>query len=147
MNSGELASVLLCLISMVAARPETEQGEMMKIRIYEVGKRTSGMVLINDFPVALNINEDGRLETVNQAEGCICQLDTVDGQLYFRTHRESPITGERDLAEEGPLQPGDWLRYRDHNYLISYELSRPVHSALAKHRVIDLPDQDLVQLG
>ncbi|WP_437224703.1 hypothetical protein SH661x_003744 [Planctomicrobium sp. SH661] len=108
----------------------------MRVRLYEVGARSVGVVFIDEFPASLALNEQGRI----QPESCtcpgICKLEDVGGQLYLRAHETPDLEVNNAPLEEGPLMPGDRLRYRGHDYLVSYEQTQKAAPPPPKYRIM-----------
>ena len=107
----------------------------MRVRLYEVGARSVGVLFIEEFPTCLALNEDGRIQT--EINGCarICQLEDVGGQLYMRASDSPDLQVNNAPLEEGPLMPGDRLRYQGHDYLISYEKTQKAVPPPARYRI------------
>lgn len=96
----------------------------MRVRLYEMGSKSVGVVYIEQFPTELGLTEDGQLSSRNESGPRLCSLEEQGGQIILRAGSDDAEVEVNDAPlAEGPLLPGDRLRLRDHRYLVSYELT------------------------
>ncbi|SFH71776.1 hypothetical protein [Planctomicrobium piriforme] len=107
----------------------------MRVRLYEVGARSVGVVMIDEFPAGLALDPNGRLHSEQEAES-ICKLEDVGGQIFLKARCACSELAVNDAPlEEGPLMPGDRLFLRGHQYLVSYEQTSRNGSRPARFRI------------
>ncbi len=108
----------------------------MRVRLYELGTRTVGVVLIDDFPVSLKIDSEGRLLSCREESG-LCDLENCGGQLVFRSPNDHVDVAVNNIPlQEGPLRPGDRLNVCGHQFLVSYEQSSSRYRGPIRNRIL-----------
>jgi hypothetical protein len=108
----------------------------MRVRIYEVGAAGSSVVLIDELPTCLALTDDGHLRPKPDLSDEFCRLEDLGGQLFLKA---GAATAELEVnnapLEEGPLMPGDRLRFRGHDFLVSYEQTSQKAIRPPKYRI------------
>lgn len=107
----------------------------MRVRLYGVGPRSVGVVFIDEFPASLELDEDGRIHPEVHSDRGLCRLEEVNGQVYLWSESESLEVNNAPLRE-GPLLPGDRLRYEGYDYLVSYEQTQSAPGLPSRFRII-----------
>ena len=108
----------------------------MRVRLYEVGAATVGVMLIDEFPASLELGENGEVLPRCKSDAGVCRLEDIGGQLVLRTRAEFQELAVNDAPlEEGPLMPGDRLRLGNHQYLVSYEQTTLARSYPQRFRI------------
>lgn len=108
----------------------------MRVRLYEVGSKSVGVVLIDEFPTSLAMTDDGQVKTRSSDPYEICRLEDIGGQIFLKARDgESELEVNNSPLEEGPLLPGDRLRMRGHDFLVSYEATSDRDPRPARYRI------------
>jgi|GEM_PF-4784726 hypothetical protein len=107
----------------------------MRVRLYGVGPRSVGVVFIDEFPASLELDEDGRIRPELHSGRGLCRLEEVNGQLYLRSESDRLEVNNAPLTE-GPLLPGDRLRYDGYDYLVSYEQTQSAPAPPSRYRIV-----------
>ncbi|WP_437203758.1 hypothetical protein [Planctomicrobium sp. SH664] len=108
----------------------------MRVRLYEIGTKKTGVTLIDQFPASLEMNEQGEVCPRVKMKCGVCSLEEIGGQLVLRAARDYDGLMVNDAPlEEGPLMPGDRLRLGNRDYLISYEMTKTVQHYPRRFRI------------
>lgn len=95
----------------------------MRVRLYEVGTSTVGVVLrFDEFPVRLAIDETGGLMCAPETRRPAFCIDESGGQLLFEAtdSERAPLVNDAAL-DHGALMPGDRLAVKNRQFIVSYE--------------------------
>lgn len=113
----------------------SQRRQIMRVRLYGVGPRSVGVVFIDEFPASLQLDEDGRIHPEVHSDRGLCQLDEINGQVYLRSNTDTLEVNNAPLRE-GPLMPGDRLRYEGYDYLVSYEQTQSAPAPPSRYRIM-----------
>lgn len=109
----------------------------MRVRLYEVGSTSVGVVLrFDNFPVELGFGPTGELRYGESCPAPSCRIDQEDGQLVLSAEDSSraPLVNDAALIR-GALMPGDRLALGDRQFVVSYERTAAADPPPARYRI------------
>lgn len=110
---------------------------MMRVRLYEVGSTSVGVVLrFDEFPIELGFGPTGELKYGESCPVPACRIEQEDGQLVLSAtdSPHTPLVNDAALVH-GALMPGDRLALGSRQFVVSYERTAAVDPPPARYRI------------
>ncbi|TWT58017.1 hypothetical protein KOR42_13860 [Thalassoglobus neptunius] len=95
----------------------------MRLRLYEVGGKSTGRVMrFDQFPALLCVDTAGDPCTHHESFHSVCEMVDIGGQIEVRAASEfEEILVNNVSVTSGALMPGDRLSLGKTSFIVSYE--------------------------